>query len=598
MVTVQDLPLEALQQICGFVASSYRPSLYDFTLVCKRWFLASNAIRFQKIRLTVENPKKLSTDLDHWNDVLRSTSGFGSVRRLEFEGELLADGSACAAKQTGTLQDFMVDSDDELESMLYTKYKNIAELPEVTIELDTHWTPVAHFVAQLRALRDLVFDCTNQFPPCLLDVLHQTLPNCRLHLHTFGLRNLYSYTGWARDLTQHEYALATSPSLHCITLLYGEGDPETQVDYHDLAVMRMSQGLAPNLRHVRVAANSISQLTYNIGARQRPKRDVFPNDTQDPNIRGELYSLKLSGALFGGLQAWNERIVFSSLQELILDTAIDPFSLEEASAYNFTSLRTLSLRLESDMLGENGLLDEATSVFLRSLPPLTALKLVNNFGHETFKAIIERHTSLQRIWLSPQRKHYQQEPAFTLTLDKIQDLTSHCSELRKVCLLVPRILDHSVDMAIYQSLGRLPQLKDLRLYREGFCRFDFDLFLSVEGTGRDGLAQLGEASQDAALNDDVARHIFHEIYQAQSKRGRPVFERLRIQYVNFTNDPPDAVRGLLDVSNLGFSVTLSPTQTHVCREAVTQGYRPPHLVVTAGSHIPEAIMRRIQQLST
>lgn len=599
MATVQDLPLEALQHICDLVASGHRPSLYDFALVCKRWSLASNAIRFQKIHLTVENQTKLSKDLDHWNGVLRSTSSFRSVRRLELEGELLADGSTCAAQRTETLKNCMVDNDDELESTIYTKYKNVSELPEVTIELDKHWTPVAHFVAQLRALRDLVFDCTNQFPPCLLDVLHQILPNCRLHLHTFGLRNLYSYKGWSRSLDQHEYALATSPSLHCITLLYDGRDPERLVDYHDLAVARMSQGLAPNLRHVRVVVNSISLITYNRRAEWRPKRDIFPDDTPNPGVRGELHSMKFSGVLFGELRAWNERIVFSSLQELILDTFIDPFSLREASTYNFTSLRTLSLRLESDNWDENDLLDGATSVFLRNLPPLTALKLVDSFGPQTFKAIIERHTSLQRIWLSPQRKSHLNGPDFTLDLDKIQELTSHCSGLRKVCLLIPRILDHSVDMAIYQSLGCLPQLKDLCLYLDCLCHFDFGLYFSSEGTGRQNLAKIRNTFLDAALNDDIARDIFREVYQSQSKQRMPVFERLRIQSVRvkLTKNPPDELRRLLDVSSLPFAVTINPTQKYACRDIVTQRYRPPHIVVTANSHIPEALMRRTQQLT-
>lgn len=598
MAAMEDLSLEVLQHICDLVASDYKPSLYDFALVCKRWSLASNAIRFQKIRLIIQNQGKLSHCLDHWNDTLRSTSSFRSVRRLEIEGHLPADGSTWVERPLRRRDDCMVDTDDELESAIYSYYSSVTELPEVTMELDKHWAPLALFVAQLRALQDLVFNCTNQFPPCLLGVLHQILPNCRLHLHIFGLKNLYSYKDWSRSLDRHEYALATSPSLHCITLFYDGRVQEKLVDYHDLAVMRMSQGLAPNLRHVRVVVNSISQITYNRRTERRPKRDIFPNDTPNPDVRGELYTMRFSGVLFGGLRAWNERIVFSSLRELILDTVIDPFSLREASTYNFSSLKTLVLRLESDNQDENDMMDGAASGFLRSLPPLTVLKLVENFGPETFKAIIDCHTSLQRIWLSPQRKSHPNRPEFTLDLDKVQDLASHCSELRAVCLLVPRTLYHSKDKAIYQSIGSLPHLRDLCLYLDCLCHHDFSLYISNQGASRLRFAKIKNTLLDAALNEDIARDIFHEVYQAQSQQTKPVFERLRIQSVRvrLSKNPPGELSRLLDVTTLGFSVTIYPIQGYACRETDTLRYRPPHMRVTANPHIPDAAMRRIQQL--
>ncbi|EGD87291.1 hypothetical protein H112_05830 [Trichophyton rubrum D6] len=576
MATIQDLPLEILQQICDFVASGYRASLYDFALVCQRWSLASNAVRFREVRIVVENQGKLTKDLDYWSGVLRSTSSLRSVRRLEIKGELPADVNTWAPKRIRQPKHSLIDSDDELESARYTLYTNLLELPEVTVELDKYWTPVAHFVAQLRALQDLVFDCVNQFPPCLLDVLHQILPSCKLHLHNFGLRNLYSYKGWSRGLDKHEYSLATSPSLHCIILHYEGNESERLVDYNDVAVARMSQGLAPNLRHVQVNARSMSPITYNRRVERRPKRDIFPNDTpnSDADVRGELHTMKFSGFLFGGLQGWNERIVFSSLRKLILDTVMDPFSLKKASTYNFTSLRTLYLRLESDNWDEHSLMDEAASGFLRSLPPLSTLKLTGNFGHDSLKAIIDRHNSLGRIWLSPRVHSHFMGTDFTLTLDTIRDLTSRCSELRTVCLTIPRVLK-SQDMAIYQSIGCLPHLKDLCLYLDCICHEDSTPSPTIED-GLPNFAKIKNLVTNKALNDDIARNIFHEIYQAQSRHRMPVFKRLRIQVVRmkFTRDIPEDLDRIINVSGQGFELTLNPTQRQDCYDIIIQRSSP------------------------
>ncbi|KAM5464243.1 hypothetical protein MauCBS54593_007062 [Microsporum audouinii] len=581
MATPEGLPLEVLQQICGYVASDYRPSLYDFALVCKRWSVASNAIRFQRIRLTIKSHAKLSEDLDHWNNVLHSTSSFRSIRRLEIEGELPAEGSMWVVNRRERSKNCMVDRDDEFESMQYTDYRTLSELPEVTMELDKYWRPLAHFVVQLRALQDLIFNCTNQFPPCLLDVSHHIIPNCRLHLHSFGLRNLYSYKGWQRDLDQYEYALATSPSLYCITLLYEGGDPDRLINYHDLAIARMSEGLAPNLRHIRVIVHSLSKIMYNRRTEQRPKRDIFPNNTPNPDSYGELHTIKFSGILFGGLQQWNEHIAFSALKELILDTMMDPYSLREASTYNFRSLKTLFLRLDSDNLDENAFLDGAACVFLQSLPPLNVLKLTGNFSHETFKAILGHHRSLQRIWLSPQRKSHLASFGldFTLSLDRIRELTSQCLQLRTVSLLIPRTLGDSQEVNIYRALGSLPRLKDLSLYLDCFCHAEPYMGAAISNDKPENFAVIKNILMNAALDETLARAIFQEVYRTQSTLGLPVLQRLRVQAVGVRlgESTPEDLRNILDVTSCGWAIIMNPTHRDGCREITAQQHRPRHI---------------------
>lgn len=59
--------------------------------------------------------------------------------------------------------------------------------PSTSLEDAGTWDLLVLF-RRLLGLRDLVWACGNQFPPCLLQVLHQRLPRCRLHIRAFRLR--------------------------------------------------------------------------------------------------------------------------------------------------------------------------------------------------------------------------------------------------------------------------------------------------------------------------------------------------------------------------------------------------------------------------
>src|SRR5205807_10350288 len=118
----------------------------------------------------------------------------------------------------------------------------------------------------LPGLVDLVYNYPDQFPPCLLQTLHEYRPQCRLRINTFNLYSLH-----APVIDPYELLLATSPCLYSIRCLHGEDnyirflyqedgadadadadDSDSRTNYQAEAVMCLVAGLAPNLKEVHM----------------------------------------------------------------------------------------------------------------------------------------------------------------------------------------------------------------------------------------------------------------------------------------------------------------------------------------------------------
>ncbi|KAK2837017.1 hypothetical protein FQN49_006492 [Arthroderma sp. PD_2] len=579
MATLERLPLEALQQICDHVASGYKPSVYDFALVCKRWSLASNKVRFQRVRLIVESRAKLSEDLDRWNTVLGSTSSLRCVRRLEIQGELpaLSDEGMVTRRAPERPGNSLADIDDALDSLQHTTYVGFPMPPENTEEEDKDWTPVARFLIQLQALQDLVYNCKSRFPPCLLEALHKHLPVCRLHLHSFGLLSLIQSTTRPQDLDQYGYDLATSPSLYCIVYQEHRIDCRQLADYNDIAIRRISTGLAPNLRQVHMIVYLEPGATLDTGDihRRRPERGFFLSNGSKPSSLGELHSLSFRHGMFAELGQWNEHIAISSLRELRLECGIDPETLKLARTYDFRSLETLVLSLNAAW-GESRDLDEAASDFLQTLPPLHTLKLTGHWSRKSFQAILVHHTSLHRIWLSiiRARSISMFGLEFVLTLDRIKELASRCLELKKATFLIPRTQGNIHEVRIYRALGYLSGLEDLSLHLDCYDYTYPQLDEAVLEDLPENFNKLQNIFTNNALDDSLARSIFEKIYETQSKRGKPTLQRLRIQSIGpgyfFTRITPNDLLDILDVISCGREVVRNPTQRDDCDDIVVQ----------------------------
>ena len=88
------------------------------------------------------------------------------------------------------------------------EYKWWPQGPEHAYMDDDAWWPLAELLHGVITLIDLEFSCHSQFPPCLLRVLHESHPYCRLHITTFEISSLLD-----ESLDTHERDLVASPCL-------------------------------------------------------------------------------------------------------------------------------------------------------------------------------------------------------------------------------------------------------------------------------------------------------------------------------------------------------------------------------------------------
>lgn len=80
----------------------------------------------------------------------------------------------------------------------------------------------------------MIHACINQVPICILSFMHQSHPNCRVHVHSFSLRSLHQpKDGSPHDIELDDFVLATSPCLSNIFVSYSGYDTDGKVNYND-----------------------------------------------------------------------------------------------------------------------------------------------------------------------------------------------------------------------------------------------------------------------------------------------------------------------------------------------------------------------------
>jgi hypothetical protein len=542
-----------LEYICEYVASGDRRprSLFSLSLASRLCCLAATAQRFSRLRLTIRDKKKLRDDVRRWTEILSLDNRFRHVRRVTVVGFMRDDESPIYSRQKDWANGWPADNDDDSDSdsdsdglpPLHPRFA-----PAVTRDFfpakpaltplhkqaqHAAWLPFAHFLAQLPGLTDLVYACTHQLPRCVLDALHQHHPRSRLHMHAFSFRSLHQARDTPTDIDPDEFALATSPCLYSIdTKLEAHGSPGL-VDYNLDAVARMVTGYAPAIRRVRV--------NYYAPARSASKRNTTPwqgflADSPDRHAagQGEAAAVSKRGCLDTlylsddrRLEDWNARTDFGHLRRFELQYIMFGHPTLEtlvrmARHDEFRSLRELGLAAtwHEDKQGQ----DELISLFLLAVPPLKVLKLGLHFGERAFGAALRRHGStLRRLHLDPDA-----EGGFVLSPERICEMQQCCPGLDDVQLCIPRRQGGPEEVAIYRTLGRLPQLRRLTLLLDchnGLLEDDEEVkalntLYDAEGDGQDPERDVYREIQllvarktliNAAVDEALARAIFHEI---------------------------------------------------------------------------------------
>ncbi|KAL4899994.1 hypothetical protein BDW74DRAFT_183133 [Aspergillus multicolor] len=391
MTSFLSLPREILLEIVDCLRADELQYLHAFSRVNKFCHSLVSRYRFRNIHLTIIGGEQMLETLEHWNDVLERTQSFPFVRRLSIH---------CAAPAHGPMpegddQHLYVLEDDIYKQCLHDEdeWARFGDLycclgglywirlrGQPSLALDDVWVPLAEFLKKLLGLEDLLWIGIAQFPVYLLQVLHEDIPTCRLHLRDF-------FPDVDRDGNSGMHVcdrmIATSPSLSSIATTVAHGVYE----YEQQATMQMAAGAAPNLTQVFFHYEDSHPPEDRHGPLP-PKVNWF--EGSPGKAASGLRVLGLHESSFDDmtpdeLDYWSNHASFENLRVLQLHTFGNEFLLDNAYNYKFPSLKTLSLDLSisKDNIKNRQdtafLMDRVASDFVSSLALLKSFCLSGTY---------------------------------------------------------------------------------------------------------------------------------------------------------------------------------------------------------------------------
>ncbi|KAG4439215.1 hypothetical protein IFR05_005306 [Cadophora sp. M221] len=438
-------PPEILRSICEYLDPS---ALRNLTAVNKQINLVASTLLFQAIHINVLSREQLRLDVDCLTQQLTRSACLESVHYLRVDGTLPRE-----KDDDGKLRHEPVPPWQEEEARLVHLWNGHNHIgsdrnAQQILDEDNAWLPLARLIARLPALQDLVFACTNQFAPCLLEAVHQDRSiQCRLHLDTFCLR---SYDN--SEMQEYEHKLVTSPHLEGIATIY---------EVH----ARVALALAPTLKRLYLVVYpryaSIEDFTRApTGVTTTANLNKFHNETKIRR-RCPLTRLQLLHQRFD--EEWDELVDLSTLRTLILTKPIEHSMLNRlAMKAPFRSLSELEVPISCwDEQHSRESYSQSFTSFIGGIAPLRSLNIwANPLTSNILAAILEQHgASLRRLSLAK----FGHLKSVRFDADQVRELNRRCPSLRELEIKAPRSKGDFAEQAIYKALGSMPNLQQLRL---------------------------------------------------------------------------------------------------------------------------------------
>lgn len=560
-VCLDDLPLETLQLIATLLHHTDRPAFSAFSLANRNLHLAALPSIFRKVTLTVGHPDTLKLDVNNLLDTLSRTDSTRHVRYLSLEGFLRVgdDFIRQAESVPMTVDQMSAMTESGIEEILggeepvfpFSGNHNLNNGPviERVSEEDLSWAPVVDLMKDLPGLKMLVYDCSNQFPPSLLDAIHGH-PSCKLKHLTFWLRSL------SQDVPDpYEMALATSPSLCSIKVRCAWRDSNGDDDFNHEAVMELAAGLAPNLKEV-VVVYFVPYIRTVLQRRPRGTWRGLPGFVPNSSL-GSLASLALLGSMdFGNanvVRAWSQHIDYNRLQNLELGGGYEDFFrggltvvamewlVENCSFSQLKSLRAFLNR--NDNMVEQPNYSNVVASFFRAFEPLEQLLVTGGLDSNILDAILSKHGSTlqnltlrpNEVWSFPSNGRIPEVP-MVLEKKQLQQIQTQCPVLQKLSITVKRTKSDAVETELYKGLGKMESLQvlfltldcsDMRVSRDStrinepsFDDFDRQFMWETNGENVLQAGHVRETFMNCAVDEKLARSIWNTISQA--KAGKPL----------------------------------------------------------------------------
>jgi hypothetical protein len=516
---IESLPLLVLETIFEYLTAgiSGRRDIFAVSLTSKRLCGAIERERYARINLALSSQEQLEGAITKWENVLSRADRHKYVRWIRISGQIWEQGQDPYNRPTALEMDEGYESDGFFQPMVLQYFGGSS--PEMIMDDNSSigevWRSFAQLLSKFQGLKDLLWTATDQVPYYVLDILHNQLPQTRLHVHTFSLRSLYQDRDSLHDVHLGEYALATSPSLYSIFAASTFLDSEGNVDYNHEAVLEIASGLAPNLRKIGMwyqLAGNTPDLVLAMRVPRPPWRGFFARANEaPPKTKAKLTGLALRGAssIFPGrLEDWRQSVNFNTIRSLDLRVLIELLAfqtlIDMAMAGTFACLQTL---LMSGSIGQAREETQDTMMvqLMTALRPLRAITL-----HECTSAI--RQSIYDHHGLSLKKLHLSTH----FTLQGLISLQKGCPNLQNLHLWLKRSQGDEQEVRFYRTLGSFSRLERLTLLLD---YIDPEISANCEKyddeTERDNqVERMRLALINSAVDECLARQIFRVILRA------------------------------------------------------------------------------------
>ncbi|KAK4102550.1 hypothetical protein N658DRAFT_485340 [Parathielavia hyrcaniae] len=575
---LDDIPIELLARVAEYVGLAHRPSLLSFALASKCCHSVAKRLFFHTIRFSVSTATQLEVDVGECTSILERNASFSDVRILLITGHGWNKNGrtdtlpSAQAGRLGTRSwsfglplsvDEIVDGDkDRLQGLERRsalvpsrrhRDRSDRTSPDITILMDTAWQALVGLVRRLQGLGDVLYAVPSQLPPpCLVQVLPQYQPHCRLHVFTFSLRSLHLS---ATD--PHRLALVTTPCLHGIWVRYTIGyDYDDQPDHHFEAVYCMVRGLAPNLKEVHLFQERFDEWSYEDAG--TPLAPLPPSDEGFTSVGKDLARMpdRLESLGLGlhrhptesrlvlykdVVEQWAATTQLSCLRDLRISRAVSERALLSLlGVKGFPSLTTLLFTCAERQ--DPGYYDDVKQ-FIQCLPQLSSLEVIEWPANVSLTDALP--PGLRELWLRPQDVLDQ-----NLSEAAIAELAARCPRIGTLAVTIRRSRGDAAEVALYQALGRFANLRRLDLTLDAsppawfqvrppdkgvYYQMDTHADPSFDDFDRQHLrgelrpyrnGHLRDVFVNTAVDETLARAIFETICAASAA---PALERVVIQ---------------------------------------------------------------------
>lgn len=538
-ISLEALPELVLDRICDYLAHAplRKRHLSAFSLTSRRCSVVAARHRYRVVELTLPGEWEEPVNAIEWNALQDRQGCWRHIRILVVQtsrGRYKAEEASEVSFGDDDLDPLGIDA------VCMRGHRGESKVPcrdvmwpEFEEKFEREWGPLAEMVERLPGLRDFVWCAPGPFPVCVLERLHEA-SRARVHVETFWFRSLCAPNGSIDTIGRAEMALATSPLLHRIVVVFdGRGQGHNRRIKE--AVLQMIAGAALNLREVTLRNDSEYDPFQDTEESARPAPiDFFPRKSCSTDVRqprrGKLTSLAFAGDYDYNLsseelETWDRITQLEHLTHLELPQRMKQKTLrrllEMLDAGAFPSLQHISFSGRLYTQPQYHRRDPPAFPYYRDIlqatVPLRSLTLHANLTYLDIEPILGIHgPHLHRLRFSTPQNPIDEPVAVMQSARDVESLATLCPNIDELQVSISRTFDDPFDVITLRAFRLMARMRRLtlglaarpRLLRPPSAGSDSR---PLGSRPADSEYDVEDALKRAAVNSALALSIFEEV---------------------------------------------------------------------------------------